>query len=76
MEENPELLQFDPRYIFNVMISIWTIWRRVRESNTCLRICNPLHNHSATEPKIQTNIIKFYFQCNFKVKKINLLVLM
>ena len=51
MEENTEVLQFDPRYIFNAMRSIWNIWRRVRESNTCLRICNPLHHHSANTPR-------------------------
>ena len=25
-------------------------WRRVPESNRCLRICNPLHNHFANPP--------------------------
>ena len=57
MEENPELLQFDPSYIFNAMKSIRTIWRRVRESNTCLRICNPLHHHSANTPNLFINSI-------------------
>ncbi len=27
-----------------------TIWRRVGESNSCTRICNPLRNHSANSP--------------------------
>ena len=26
-------------------------WRLGAESNRCIRICNPLHHHSATEPK-------------------------
>ena len=31
-------------------LSDWFYWRRVRESNSCTRICNPLHNHSTNSP--------------------------
>ena len=32
-------------------------WRLGAESNRCARLCRPLHNHSATEPKKKTIII-------------------
>ena len=30
-------------------------WRLGAESNRCARLCRPLHNHSATEPKKNDN---------------------
>ena len=34
----------------NVAAMKWERWRPGPESNRCTRICNPLHNHSATWP--------------------------